>query len=254
MAKVRKPRLALWKFTSCGGCQLVLLNCERELLALSESFEIANFQEASSRSHPGPFDLSLVEGSITTAEEVRRLLRIRKRSRFLAAIGACAVSGGLQAFRNQESGGVERFLAAVYEKPAKIHVLPDSTPLRAHVSVDFELRGCPIDRVQLLESLSAFVHDRKPRIPEHSLCMECKALGYVCVMVSAGIPCLGQVTQAGCGALCPSVGRGCYGCFGRPETLNPLPVRQRWTDLGADGGEFDRALTIFGATAEEGTS
>jgi len=215
------PTLAVWKFASCDGCQLTLLDCEDELLTLAGQMRIAHFLEASSAVLPGPYDVSLVEGSITTAADAERIRHVREQSRTLVTIGACATSGGIQALRN--FGDVEEFRAAVYASPRYIDALSTSTPIAAHVPVDFELRGCPIDRRQLLEVISAFLVGRKPDIPDTSVCTECKRRGLTCVMVADGTPCLGPVTHAGCGALCPAVGRGCYGCFG-PMTGPNLPA------------------------------
>ena len=213
-----KPKLAVWKFASCDGCQLTLLDCEDELLGLADRIEIAYFTEARRATVEGPYDLSLVEGSITTAEDAERIREVRRSSRTLVTIGACATSGGIQALRN--FADVEEFVAAVYASPEYISTLETSTPISAHVPVDFELQGCPIDKGQLLEVIGAFTSDRRPALPAYSVCLECKRRGNVCVMVAHGTPCLGPVTHAGCGALCPSYNRGCYGCFGPMESPN----------------------------------
>ncbi len=213
-----KPKLAVWKFSSCDGCQLSLLDCEDELLAVAGSVEIAYFLEATRATAKGPYDVSLVEGSITTSHDAERIHRIRRQSKTLITIGACATAGGIQALRN--FARVEEFISAVYASPEYIDTLAKSTPIHDHVKVDFELRGCPIDKRQLLEVLNAFLNGRRPNIANHSECIECKRRGTVCVMVAQGTPCLGPVTQAGCGNLCPPHGRGCYGCFGPMETPN----------------------------------
>ncbi|HME31126.1 MAG TPA: hypothetical protein VKG65_00090, partial [Terriglobales bacterium] len=207
-----KPKLAVWKFSSCDGCQLSLLDCEDELLAVADAVEIANFPEASRAVVKGPYDLSLVEGSITTPHDAERIHGIRRASKLLVTIGACATAGGIQALRNFKD--VKEFTSIVYARPDYIETLKKSTPITDHVFVDFELRGCPINKYQLVEVLSAFLNGRKPNTPPHSVCMECKQRGTVCVMVAHGTPCLGPVTQVGCGALCPAYTRGCYGCFG----------------------------------------
>ncbi|MCU0296993.1 MAG: hypothetical protein MUF33_00575, partial [Candidatus Nanopelagicales bacterium] len=212
------PKLAVWKFASCDGCQLSLLNCEDELLAVAEAVEIAYFPEATSAVARGPYDLSLVEGSITTAEDAERIQQVRAASKRLVTIGACATSGGIQALRN--FADVSEFITAVYAHPEYISTLERSTPISAHVSVDFQLRGCPIDRKQLLEVVGAYLQNRRPRIPTYSVCVECKRRGVTCVAVARGLPCLGPVTQAGCGALCPAFHRGCYGCFGPQDSPN----------------------------------
>lgn len=207
-----KPRLAVWKFASCDGCQLTLLDCEDELLGVGERFEIAHFLEASSATADGPYDVSLVEGSITTEADVERIHRIREQSGMLITIGACANAGGVQALRNLAD--VDEFRSLVYAKPEYIATLARSTPISAHVRVDLELPGCPIDRRQLMQVLTGVLAGRRPGLPVHSVCQECKVRGTTCVTVAHGTPCLGPVTRAGCGALCPAYGRGCYGCFG----------------------------------------
>jgi len=241
------PTLAVWKFASCDGCQLTLLDCEDELLTLAGRVRIAHFLEASSEVRPGPYDLSLVEGSITTAADAERIRFVREQSRVLVTIGACATAGGIQALRN--FGDVDDFRAAVYASPGYIDSLATSTAIAEHVPVDFELRGCPIDKGQLIELITAFLAGRKPRLPDTSVCTECKRRGLTCVMVADGTPCLGPVTHAGCGALCPAVRRGCYGCFGPMAGANlPALTRQLRAD-GMSGRSVDLVLSTFNVTA-----
>ncbi len=244
----RRPRLAVWKFASCDGCQLSLLDCEDELLAVADAVEIANFAEASSAIGKGPYDLSLVEGSITTEHDARRIRTIRRQSRRLVTIGACATAGGIQALRN--FGDVAQFAAVVYARPDYVSTLATSTPIAAHVPVDFELRGCPIDKRQLLDVITAFLAGRRPTTPAHSVCVECKLRGSVCVMVARGTPCLGPVTHAGCGALCPAYDRGCYGCFGPTAAPNTASLAHRWAELGESPARIGRAFRSFNAWAE----
>lgn len=215
---MQKPKLAVWKFASCDGCQLSLLDCEDELLAVAEAIEIAYFPEATRVELPPPYDISLVEGSITTPHDAQRIHQIRKDSKVLITIGACATAGGIQALRNYRD--VSEYTAIVYAHPDYIDTLQTSTPISEHVYVDFELRGCPINKYQLLDVISAFLHGRKPLTPPHSVCIECKLRGTTCVMVADGTPCLGPVTHAGCNAICPAYRRGCYGCFGPKEDAN----------------------------------
>jgi len=248
MSTKQKPKLAVWKFASCDGCQLSLLDCEDELLSLVGEIEIANFVEASRAVLTGPYDLSLVEGSITTAHDEERIHRVRRISKHLVTIGACATSGGIQALRNFKD--IREFILAVYASPGYIETLNKSTPISDHVFVDFELRGCPINKHQLLEVISAFLHGRKPNTPSHSVCIECKLRGTACVMVANGTPCLGPVTHAGCGAICPSYSRGCYGCFGPKETPNTVALSARWSKLGANENEIMRTFRGFNAYAE----
>ena len=218
MAESPLPSLAVWKFASCDGCQLSLLGCEDELLGLAEEVDVAYFLEARRATVEGPYDLSLVEGSITTAHDAERIREVRRASRRLVTIGACATAGGIQALRNFADS--EDLVSAVYATPEYISTLETSTPISAHVPVDFELQGCPINKRQLLEVIGAYLGERRPNIPSYSVCIECKRRGNVCVMVAHGTPCLGPVTHAGCGALCPSYNRGCYGCYGPMETPN----------------------------------
>lgn len=242
------PTLAVWKFASCDGCQLTLLNCEDELMALAGAVQIAYFPEATRAVVEGPYDVSLVEGSVTTPEEIERIGQIREISRHVVTIGACATSGGIQALRN--FGDVAEFRSIVYAHPEYLSTLARSTPISAHVSVDFELRGCPVDRTQLLEVLAAYVQGRRPRIPTYSVCVECKRRGAVCVAVAHGTPCLGPVTQAGCGALCPAFSRGCYGCFGPQDTPNTAAISDRLLALGMAHDQVMRVFRTFNAASE----
>ena len=247
MTAKKRPRFAVWKFASCDGCQLSLLDCEDELLAVADAIEIAYFPEASRTMSKGPYDLSLVEGSITTAHDEDRIRKVRRQSKYLVTIGACATAGGIQALRN--FADVHEFVSAVYASPQYIRTLATSTAISAHVPVDFELRGCPINKTQLLEVISAFLAGRKPAISGDSVCVECKLRGNVCVMVQ-GIPCLGPVTHAGCGALCPSCHRGCYGCFGPMQRPNTAALAVEWQKMGAAPGDIRRVFRTFNAWAE----
>ena len=227
-----RPRLAVWKFSSCDGCQLSLLDCEDELLELTGAVEIAYFLEATSATAKGPYDLTLVEGSITTPHDAERIHEIRRASKFLVSIGACATSGGIQALRN--FGNLPDFISAVYAQPQYISTLRTSTAIADHVKVDFELQGCPINKAQLLEVVGAFLAGRRPNVSSYSVCVECKRAGIPCVMVTKGVPCLGPVTQAGCGALCPLYARGCFGCFGPKEQANTDALAAHWRELGVE--------------------
>jgi coenzyme F420-reducing hydrogenase gamma subunit len=248
MDRTQRPKLAVWKFASCDGCQLSLLDCEDELLAVAGAVDIAYFVEASSASEEGPYDLSLVEGSITTAHDAERIRRVRRASKYLVTIGACATAGGIQALRNFKD--VREFVSVVYASPRYIETLATSTPIADHVRVDFELRGCPINKHQLVEVISAFLQGRKPNTPAHSVCVECKLRGTVCVMVAHGTPCLGPVTHAGCGAICPAYDRGCYGCYGPKETPNTAALSAQWKQLGASDRDLVRVYRGFNAYAE----
>jgi len=242
-----KPRLGVFKFASCDGCQLTLLDCEDDLLAVAGAVEIADFREASSAVLDGPYDLALVEGSITTPSDHDRIAQIRAQSKFLVTIGACATAGGIQALRN--FADVDEFRRLVYARPEFIRTLSTSTPIRDHVPVDFELRGCPIDKTQLVELISAYLGGRAPNVPTESVCVECKRRGQVCVVVAHGTPCLGPVTQTGCGAICPGFHRGCYGCFGPQDTPNTTSLVHNLEELGMDRTAVTRVFRTFNAMA-----
>jgi len=238
-----KPKLAVFKFASCDGCQLSLLDCEDELLLVAEAVTIANFPEASRAVQEGPYDITLVDGSITTPHDAKRIHEIREQSNVLVTIGACATAGGIQALRNYRD--VDDFVSAVYAQPAYIDTLQKSTPISEHVKVDYELRGCPVNKYQLLEVISALLNRRRPAIASHSVCMECKRRGVVCLTVAKGTACLGPVTHAGCGALCPRYDRGCFGCFGPSDSPRVEALAEVLEGTGATHDEIHRLYAGF---------
>ena len=247
--KSDKIKLAVWKFASCDGCQLSILDCEDELLLLAEKVQLAYFPEATKTIIEGPYDISLVEGSVTTPDDQMRILEIRKNSKILITIGACATGGGIQALRNYVD--VSGYIKAVYAHPEYIRTLQTSTPISNHVKVDFELRGCPINKYQLLEVLSSFLIGKKPTVPDHSVCVECKLSGNPCLMVAKNIPCLGPVTQAGCGALCPHYYRGCFGCYGPKENCNSSALGDHISEGGSSDAEIMRMFRNFNSASPE---
>lgn len=244
-----RPRLAVFKFASCDGCQLSLLDCENELLAVAEAVEIAWFPEASSRLQPGPYDIALVEGSITTPHDAQRIHDVRRSARIVVTIGACATAGGIQSLKNWADH--EDYLRCVYARPEYISTLATSTPIADHIKVDYELRGCPISRHQLLDVVGALVKGQRPRLPSHSVCLDCKRKGTVCIEVAQGIPCLGPVTHSGCGAICPTYDRGCYGCFGPVSQSNCLSLTDRYLAMGTSTETLLPLLRNFNAAAPE---
>ncbi len=185
-------KIGVFKFSSCDGCQLAFFEMEEELFKIPS---ISYFLEAQSVNEYGHFDVSFVEGSVSNREDEERIRDIRQRSKVLVAIGACAVSGGIQSVGNFEE-------------------LLKTRPIKDYVDVDYELAGCPISAHTLRDFLMTLLHGRTPSLPDHPVCLECKRKGKVCVTVSRGEICLGPITRAGCGAICPSYSRGCYGCYG----------------------------------------
>lgn len=239
-----KARIAVFKFASCDGCQLSLLDCEEELLTLSTIVDLAYFPEMSKKVDTGPYDIVFIEGSITTEKDRILIHEVRQKSKYLITLGACATAGGIQALRN--FADIDTYKNIVYAKPEYIQTLATSTPISHHVKVDFELQGCPINKHQLVTVLQSFLLGKKPPIASSSVCVECKLKGNICVTVAHGIPCLGPVTHAGCGALCPSYQRGCYGCFGPKETPQVLALTQWWEkDLKVPIDTIQKVLSNF---------
>ena len=211
---------------------------------MTERFELVEFPEATSLRSEGPYDVLLVEGSISAPGHVEEIIRLRSRTRLLVTIGACATSGGIQALRAWADEPSWR--AAVYPDPGYVRSLATSTPISDHVHVDAELRGCPIDPGQLVELLTALRVGRRPQLAGESVCLECKRRGNPCVLVTSGAPCLGPLTQAGCGAICPAYGRACYACFGPREQAN-VPSLYRWFAEDRPSTEVDRLFAGFTA-------
>ncbi len=251
MTKAGTParlRVGVVKYASCDGCQLSLLDLEDELLEVARRFEIVEFPEASSLRSSGPFDVLLVEGSISTPDQAAEIVELRKQTKLLVTIGACASYGGIQALRNW--GNHDAIRAAVYAHPEYVESLETATPVREHVQVDAELHGCPINQEQLREVLASLAVGRRPQIREEAVCLDCKRRGVVCVAVASGIPCLGPVTQSGCGAICPTYGRGCYGCFGPREQANAASLSRAFLAAGRDAPDVGRLFAGFTAYAE----
>ncbi len=239
-----RPKLAVFKFASCDGCQVSILNLDEALLALSERVEIAYFLEATTHVDPGPYDVALVEGSITTPADAERIRQVRERSRVLVTIGACATSGGIQALRNVAD--VEAWKRQIYPSPEWVEALATSTPIADHVKVDDEIHGCPVNEGQVLRVLLRALIGTTSDLPGASVCLECKRAGHACVVVTKGLPCLGPVTRAGCGALCPRLGRDCYGCFGPSDDPNVDSLAEQLQRLGVS--RRDAALRLRSIT------
>jgi coenzyme F420-reducing hydrogenase gamma subunit len=218
MAAAPKPKVAVYKFSSCDGCQLSILNLEDELLDLAGAVDIAYFLEATRTEKPGPYDIGIVEGSVSTPHEAERIKQIRENVRILISLGTCATAGGIQALRNFVKAS--DLADKVYAHPEFLHYLETSTPISEHVTVDLEIWGCPVSKKTVMEALTALVQGRRPNFPPSPVCLECKRNGTVCVAVAQGIPCMGPVVHGGCGAICPANGRGCYGCFGPSSAGN----------------------------------
>ncbi len=230
MSDAAKPKVAVHKFSSCDGCQLALLNLGEDLVALSQLVDIVHFAEAGPVDEEQSVDIALVEGSISTPEDFARIRRIREQSGYLISIGACATSGGVQALRNMADAGA--WVGAIYPKPEYISLLDSSTAVAGQVKVDLELWGCPVNSGQVVSALRDLLSGVRPRVDVQPLCMECKRRGVVCTVVAHNQPCMGPVTRAGCGALCPGLGRACYGCYGPSEQVNAASLADHFSQFG----------------------
>ncbi len=245
----RRPRLAVHKFSSCDGCQLALLNLGEGLLDLAERVDIVHFAEFGALDEAAEVDIALVEGSISTPHEIERIKAVRERSKYLIAIGACATSGGIQALRNL--GDASAWTRAVYATPAFISVLDHVSALSAHVRIDLELWGCPVNARQVLAAMHDLLAGVAPAPSRDKLCTECKRIGNVCVVVSEGQPCMGPVTATGCGVLCPSQGRDCYGCSGPAESPNVAALAARLRSLGLSRQDVAQRFLAINSGAPE---
>jgi len=242
-----RPRVAVHKFSSCDGCQLAFLNLGEDLLALAERVELVHFAEAGPLDPDAEVDLAFVEGSVTTPADLERIQRIRRHSRMLIAIGACATAGGIQALRNGADGA--QWIAQIYGRPDAVASLERSTPISSHVAVDFELWGCPVSGPQILAVVNSLLLGAAPRDDADKVCTECKRRNFACVMVSRGIPCMGPVTRAGCGALCPGLGRDCYGCYGPAENANTDALAAQFGRQGLDPPAIARRFRSINSQA-----
>lgn len=244
---VPKPRLGVFKFASCDGCQLSILDCEDEILAVADRVEIAYFLEATRRPLEGRFDVSLVEGSISSPEQLEQIKDVRERSKFVVTIGACANGGGIQGLRNFIS--IEESIAAVYANPSYVKTLEKSRPIADFITVDLELQGCPINKHQLLNVIAQMLAGARPRVPDHAVCLDCKRRNIVCVVVSQGKACMGPVTSTGCGALCPAHDRGCFACYGPSHQPNTAALASRFESIGVPSDQIRRFFHAFYSTS-----
>lgn len=227
---MNKPRIAIHKFTSCDGCQLAFLNAGEALFTLSEMVNIVHFAEAGFVNPELPVDIALIEGSISTSHEVERIKKIRDNARYLITIGACATAGGIQALRNTAKHN--EWMSSIYASPQWIATLDTSTAISNHVYVDWEIWGCPVNTQQVFAVIRSLLSGATPQMKRDAVCMECKRKGQVCVLVTKKEPCMGPVTQVGCGAICPGFDRACYGCYGPSENPNTHSLGDRFRRNG----------------------
>lgn len=245
---IRRFRVAVHKFSSCDGCQLAFLNLGEPLLALAETVDILHFAEAGPIDESATVDIAFVEGSIATSKDADRLKRIRENSGYVITIGACATAGGIQALRNLNDSG--EWMTGIYAQPEFLDLLPQSRPIADLIKVDLEIWGCPINGEQVLEVTKALLVGHLPRIDHSTVCMACKRQNVVCVMVSQGKPCMGPVTQTGCGALCPKMQRDCYACYGPAVQANVTALSNHMVATGMPPREIAQRLLFINSQAE----
>lgn len=245
---MKRLRVAVFKFTSCSGCQLSFLNMETELLDLAGAVEIAFFAMASSSMKPGPYDLAFVEGGISCAHDVERIEMVRRQSGIVVAIGNCAVHGGPQALRNWLS--LYELKRSVYPEPDLVECFPTSKGIAEYIPVDGLLEGCPVDKGHLQEYIVSTIMGKAPEISTRSVCLDCKMKANVCLLVAEGVSCMGVVTATGCGALCPSYDRGCYGCFGPSADPNLSAFSNLCRELGLSEDEVQRKYRYINSNAK----
>ena len=239
-----KPTVAIHKFSSCDGCQLALLNMGEALVDLTGRVDIKHFAEAGVLDESAHVDIAFVEGSIVTKLDTQRIQQIRKNARYLITMGACATSGGIQALKNLTKHPAS-WPADIYPQPEFIDSLDRSEPIKAHVKVDFELWGCPINSRQISAAIGAMLEGVMPRDDREKLCIECKRQGHVCTLITQGEPCMGPVTRTGCGALCPEFGQACYGCYGESELPQNSALARRFLGLGLLTDQVERRFQLI---------
>ncbi|MEW6501328.1 MAG: NADH:ubiquinone oxidoreductase [Thermodesulfobacteriota bacterium] len=236
-----RPRVGVFDFTSCEGCQLQLVNNEATLLDFLNLVELVNFREAMSEKSDD-YDVALVEGSISRADEVERLEKIRANAKILVALGSCACFGGVNQLKN-------RFHDLAWVKKEVYGDFPIATrevrPLSDFVSVDFMIYGCPPRKEEIEKVVANLVLGKKVTVPKHPVCMECKANENIC-LYALGEPCLGPVTRAGCDAWCPTNRRGCWGCRGPAEVANVRQLEEIMARYGFSRETLIDRLECFG--------
>ncbi|MEW6001717.1 MAG: oxidoreductase [Nitrospirota bacterium] len=245
----RKPRLGFFKYSCCAGCEFQLIYFQEYIIESLNSFDFVYCKMISSGGIPeGPFDVALIEGTITESWQVDELKKIRERSKILFSIGSCAVNGGIPAIKStQPELEIEK---RVYSDLSTIHSIRPNT-IHSYVEVDGDIKGCPPGERDLREALISVLSGKKPDFLEYSVCIECKLKGNICVLVAYNMPCMGPVTNAGCGALCPSNNRACYSCWGPMKQANALALARKFEMMGLSPEDIVRRFTLFGSVTTE---
>ena len=236
----KRPRVAVFEFTSCEGCELQLANKEDTLAAFLGAVEIVRFREISS--HQGEsWDVAFIEGAISRGDEFSRLMQVRERSNLLVALGSCACFGGVNHLKN--AFGMAEANDLVYGDEPK-ETLP-VRPIRDVVPVDMEIPGCPVDKRELEHIVQHLAWDIPFSFPEYPVCFECKQRFTVCAF-DRGEMCLGPVTRGGCRAPCPAGGLGCWGCRGPATDANVEAFLATLAERGFAAREVAERFDFFG--------
>ena len=248
-----KPTVGIFGLTGCAGDQLVLLNCEAELLSLVELLDLRDFTMAASEPDDEcPLDLAFVEGAVVTLEDAALLRRIRARSTTLVAIGTCAVWGGVPGMGSPVPR--DQLLREVYGTVPEDWDAPPVRAVRDVVEVDAEITGCPIEKEELLRAISSLLNGNLPVLPKHPVCTECRIRENRCLLIQDGQLCCGPLTVAGCRARCPSAGVPCVGCRGPSLDANVASATRLFTQKGIDPEEIALRLRTFAPVAAPRTN
>lgn len=239
-----KPRVGVWKFTCCSGCQFNLIFFQNNLKDTLDSVEFQFFYMGKEHnSEEGIFDIALIEGGVSEAHQVEELKKVRRMTKMLVAFGQCAVDGGIPSVKNRTPE--LEIQKRVYEDPLLINS-NRVQPIDAYVRVDAYLRGCPFEESELLEVISAYKLGKKPELPRGSVCTECKMKDNLCILIARNELCMGPVTNAGCGALCPSRGRPCYSCHGPMDDPNARALAELFETRRLSPEDIIRKFSEFG--------
>ena len=243
-----KPRIAIFDFACCEGCQLQFVNLEEELLDLLGVADVVEWREAMSE-QSDTYDIAIVEGSITRPEDEERLKEIRSRAKVLIALGACATIGGINKLKNNFD--LDEVKQCVYGKDASKPHLATALTKGADevVKVDFYVHGCPIDRKEFTYIVRSLLMGKTPEIPDYPVCVECKANGNPCLW-EYGQVCLGPIIRAGCGARCPSNGFRCFGCRGYVNEPNVDAAKDVIEKYGLNVDDLKTKMVLFGSRQE----
>jgi coenzyme F420-reducing hydrogenase gamma subunit len=239
-----KPTVGIFGLTGCAGDQLVILNCEDQLLDLVALIDIRDFLMASSENQTGcKLDIALVEGAVLSQRDADTLKAIRERSKLLIALGSCAVWGGVAAMDR----GADRneLLEEVYGETGLGYDSTYAKALHELVKVDFNITGCPIEKGHFLAAVAALLNGDLPLYPTYPVCTECRMRENNCLLVERGLPCCGPVTVAGCEARCPDLRVPCIGCRGPIGDANPASLLEVLEQKGFDRRQVVARLRTF---------